>query len=203
MAVGSIGYTPDNPERERENLPCNGGIIFLNITDPTNMRSTGCAAGDYYVHDAECLVYRGPDKRFYGREICYAYAEDTITIFDVTNKVGNLTTIISRVSYEGAQFVHQGAVLDAQNQEYIVVDDEFDELQGLIEGDPSRQHPTTRIFDIRDLVNPKYTGSFKGKYFTTDHNQYVYGGYLYQYVLVNSLARLCSLVQRASDSACC
>lgn len=40
-------------------MPCNGGLIFLNITDPSNMRATGCAAGDYYVHDAQCVVYRG------------------------------------------------------------------------------------------------------------------------------------------------
>ena len=62
------------------------------------------------------------------------------------------------------------------------MDDEIDELMGLIEGDDVRQRPTTRIFDIRDLQNPKLTGFFRGKYPATDHNQYVYDGYAYQYV---------------------
>lgn len=162
MAVGSIGYNPDDPSRERENLHCNGGIIFLNITDPAQMHSIGCAAGDNYVHDAQCLLYRGPDKRYQNVEICYAFAEDTITIFDVTNRIGNSTTIISRTTYEGAQFVHQGVFLDINNQEYLIMDDEIDELMGLVEGNVGRQHPTTRIFDIRDLEKPKLTGIFKG-----------------------------------------
>lgn len=52
-------------------MPCRGGLIFLDVSDPTNVTSPGCAAGDGYVHDAECLVYRGPDTKYYGRDICY------------------------------------------------------------------------------------------------------------------------------------
>ena len=26
-----------------------------------------------YVHDAQCIVYRGPDKKYYGRDLCYGY----------------------------------------------------------------------------------------------------------------------------------
>lgn len=59
----------------RGDLPCRGGLIYLNMTDPANPWSPGCAAGDGYVHDAECLVYRGPDKKYEGRDICYAYNE--------------------------------------------------------------------------------------------------------------------------------
>lgn len=160
-------------------MPCNGGLIFLDISDPTNMRSTGCASADHYVHDAECLVYRGPDTRYYGRDICYGYNEDTITIFDVTNKIGNQTKIISRISYEGAEYIHQGAVLDKNNQEYLIMDDEYDEQEGVV-GPATNKKPTTHIFDIRDLENPKYTGFFQGKFNSIDHNQYVIDGYVYQ-----------------------
>ncbi|KAL3419706.1 hypothetical protein PVAG01_08204 [Phlyctema vagabunda] len=177
MAVGSVGGNVTT--RVRTNMPCNGGIIFLNITDPTNMHSTGCAAGDFYVHDAQCLVYRGPDKRYQGREICYAYNEDTITIYDVTNKIGNTTTIIARFSYEGAEYIHQGIVLDERNQEFLIMDDEYDESRGTI-GPATNKKPTTHIFDIRDLENPKYTGYFQGKYNSIDHNQYIIDGYAYQ-----------------------
>lgn len=73
IAAGSVGG--NETIRVRGNLPCRGGLIFLNMTDPANPWSPGCAAGDGYVHDAECLVYRGPDKRYEGRDICYGYNE--------------------------------------------------------------------------------------------------------------------------------
>jgi len=57
LAVGSVGGNVTT--RVRENMPCNGGLIFLDISDPSNMKSTGCAAADFYVHDAQCVVYRG------------------------------------------------------------------------------------------------------------------------------------------------
>jgi choice-of-anchor B domain-containing protein len=177
IAVGSVGG--NETIRVRGNLPCRGGLIFLNITDPTNPWSPGCAAGDGYVHDAQCLVYRGPDSRYQGRDICYAYNEDTLTIYDVTNKVGNTTNIISITSFSGAEYVHQGVVNDEQNQEYLFLDDEFDERDATI-GPMTQGLPTTHIFDIRDLQNPHYTGNYAGKRRAIDHNQYVVDGNLYQ-----------------------
>lgn len=34
--------------------------------------------------------------------------QDTITIYDVTNKVGNTTNIISITTFPGAEYIHQG-----------------------------------------------------------------------------------------------
>lgn len=59
---------------------CRAGLIFLNVTDPSNPINEGCASEDGYVHDAQCLIYKGPDKRYQGREICYGYNEDALTI---------------------------------------------------------------------------------------------------------------------------
>ncbi|KAF2035380.1 hypothetical protein EK21DRAFT_96641 [Setomelanomma holmii] len=73
MAVGSVGG--NETIRVRGDLSCRGGIIFINMTNPSNPVSPGCAAGDGYVHDAQCLVYY------------------------VTDKVGNMTNIISITSY--------------------------------------------------------------------------------------------------------
>jgi choice-of-anchor B domain-containing protein len=177
MAVGSVGG--NETIRVRGDLPCRGGLIFLNMTDPSNPTSPGCAAGDGYVHDAECLVYRGPDKRYQGRDICYGYNEDTLTIYDVTNKVGNVTNIISITSYPGAEYVHQGVVNDEQNQEYIFLDDEFDERDATV-GPMTKGLPSTHILDIRDLENPHYAGVYHGKRRAIDHNQYMVDGFLYQ-----------------------
>ncbi|TKX24082.1 hypothetical protein C1H76_3650 [Elsinoe australis] len=177
IAAGSV--RGNSTTRTRENLPCGGGLIFINMTDPTKPTTPGCAAADGYVHDAECLVYRGPDKRYQGRDICYGYNEDTMTIYDVTNKIGNTTKIISRTSYVGARYIHQGAVLDRQNQEFIVLDDELDERDAT-EGPATNKLPTTYILDIRDLEKPKVTGFYQGKTRSIDHNQYVIDGYNYQ-----------------------
>lgn len=177
MAVGSVGG--NETIRVRDELPCRGGIIFLNMTDPANPTSPGCAAGDGYVHDAQCLVYRGPDERYWERDICYAYNEDTLTIYDVTDKVGNVTNIISITSFPGAEYVHQGVVNNETWQEYIFLDDEFDERDAKV-GPMTQGLPTTHIFDIRDLENPFYSGNYEGPRRAIDHNQYIYDGYSYQ-----------------------
>lgn len=59
---------------------CRSGLIFIDLSDPSNPTSPGCASGDGYVHDAQCLVYHGPDTEFEGRDICYGYNEDTLTM---------------------------------------------------------------------------------------------------------------------------
>lgn len=59
---------------------CASGLIFIDLSDPSSPTSPGCAAGDGYVHDAQCLVYRGPDAAYVGRDICYGYNEDTLTM---------------------------------------------------------------------------------------------------------------------------
>jgi hypothetical protein len=35
---------------------CRSGLIFFDLKDPARPTSLGCAAGDGYVHDAQCLV---------------------------------------------------------------------------------------------------------------------------------------------------
>lgn len=47
-------------------------------------------------------MYRGPDERYDGKDICYGYNEDSLTIYDVTDK-SNVTNIISRTSYFGGK----------------------------------------------------------------------------------------------------
>ncbi len=59
---------------------CASGLIFIDLKDPSSPKTLGCASGDGYVHDAQCLVYRGPDRKYSGRDICYGYNEDTLTM---------------------------------------------------------------------------------------------------------------------------
>ncbi|KAH0346116.1 hypothetical protein KCU83_g7541, partial [Aureobasidium melanogenum] len=161
------------------NSTCRAGLIFIDVSDISKPVSPGCAGQDGYVHDAECLVYRGPNKRYFGRDICYGYNEDTLTIYDVTDKTGvNASKIISRTPYVSASCSHQGAVLDRNWQEYLVLDDELDEEDRA--GPAADQYPVTYIFDIRDLEKPVNTGHYKSRQKAIDHNQYVHDGLVFQ-----------------------
>ncbi|KAK6828153.1 hypothetical protein PG987_011494 [Apiospora arundinis] len=155
---------------------CGSGLTFIDLSDPTKPFSPGCAPGDGYVHDAQCIVYRGPDEKYNGRDICYGYNEDTLTIYDVTDK--NTTNIISRTGYEGSAFTHQGWVLDKEWQEYLVLDDEYDEYDKTSTG--VSQRPLTYFWDIKSLEAPKLTGSYRHARKGIDHNQFVVDGFAYQ-----------------------
>ena len=66
---------------------CSGGVHMVNVQNPEDARSTpGCVSNDGYVHENQCVVYHGPDTTYTGREICFNYNTDTLTIVDVTNK---------------------------------------------------------------------------------------------------------------------
>jgi choice-of-anchor B domain-containing protein len=56
------------------------GMVFFDLTDPANPKSLGGTGVDGYVHDAQCLVYRGPDEKYNGTDICYGYDEDSLTM---------------------------------------------------------------------------------------------------------------------------
>lgn len=155
---------------------CYSGLIWIDLSDPANPTSPGCAAEDYFVQDAQCLVYRGPDERYTGHDICYGFNEDTLTIYDVTNITA--ATIVSRNTYVGSQYTHQGVVLDPNDQSYLVLGDERDETDGI---EPAADGFTvTYIWDIRDLQVPIQTGIFKSSVRAIDHNQYVHNGLSFQ-----------------------
>ncbi|CRK47571.1 hypothetical protein BN1723_007628 [Verticillium longisporum] len=139
---------------------CKSGLIFVDLKDPSNPKRLGCNGQDGYVHDAQCLTYHGPDTKYEGHQICYGYNEDTLTIYDVTDKANS--KILSVTSYEGASYTHQGWVLDVNWQEYLLMDDEYDETDGL--NPASDGYPVTYIWDIRSLEAPKNTGIYKGEF---------------------------------------
>ena len=63
--------------------------------------------------------------------------------------------MISKTSYIGVTYTHQGSVLDAEWQEYLVMDDEYDEEENLDSNNPALDlFPVTYIWDIRNLEKP-------------------------------------------------
>jgi len=156
---------------------CGGGLHMINIQDPMNPTFEGCFAdpstgrsGTGYSHDAQCVVYDGPDTEYQGREICVGSNETAISVADVTNK--DSTVAISTASYPDYGYVHQGW-FDEQ-QRYFYQNDELDEAQGKAE------HTRTLVWDMQDLDNPKLVNQFMLPEKSIDHNLYVDGSTMYQ-----------------------
>lgn len=64
---------------------CSGGLYMVDITNPTKPTYAGCFAVDGYVHDAQCVIYSGPDSKYKGKEICFCFDTDTVTIVNYIN----------------------------------------------------------------------------------------------------------------------
>lgn len=154
---------------------CRAGLWMIDVSDPSNPTDAGCVSEDGYVHDAQCVIYNGVDEQYNGREICFNYNEDTLTIVDVTSK--SRPKQISRITYSGATYTHQGWIADKEMR-YLLLDDELDEMQQT--GPAKDQHTTTYIVDISDLANPTFTGIYKSPVKSIDHNQYIIDGISYQ-----------------------
>ncbi len=156
---------------------CGGGLHMINIQDPMNPTFEGCFAdpstgrsGTGYVHDAQCVVYNGPDADYQGREICVGSNETALSIADVTNK--DSAYAVSTGSYPDYGYVHQGW-FDEQ-QRYFYQNDELDEAQGKAE------RTRTLVWDLKDLDNPKLVNEFMLPEESIDHNLYVEGSTMYQ-----------------------
>jgi len=152
---------------------CSGGLLVVDISNPLNPQYAGCFSADGYTHDTQCVIYRGPDRRFQGNEICFAYNEDTVTIVDVTDK--NNMHMLSRVFYYGNSYCHQGWLNFAQT--HIFVDDELDEIDATFD---KSGKTVTYIWDVTNLGEPLNTGIFQSPVVSIDHNLYVRDGYIYQ-----------------------
>ena len=142
---------------------CNSGLHAIDVHDPLNPQFAGCFGDDGYVHDAQCVVYNGPDADYQGHEVCFCYNEDTLTIVDVEDKCD--MKLVSRVPYDQAYYTHQGWL--TEDQTYMLMNDEVDEMNS---SDPRTR---TLVWNVEDLDAPKHTGSFFSEKHATDHNLYI------------------------------
>jgi len=148
---------------------CNSGLHMVNINDPINPLFSGCFGDDGYVHDTQCVNYTGPDTNYIGKEICFCYNEDTLTIVDVTNKETPIA--VSITNYNDAQYTHQGWLFPGNG--YLLLNDELDELLG--------DEPTTRtlLWDVHLLDAPFHVSSYYATEKVIDHNLYIKGDRAY------------------------
>ena len=126
-----------------------GGLHILDISTPTAPTLTGSFAEDGYTHDAQIVVYNGPDAQHVGKEIAFAFNENTVAVVDVTN-AGD-PVMLSNTGYSGSAYTHQGWL--TEDQRYLLVNDENDE---------GSVNTRTYIFDCLDLDAPVLIGTHVG-----------------------------------------
>jgi len=155
---------------------CGGGLHMVDARDPVRPTFAGCyhdagsAGSRGYTHDAQCLVYRGPDDRYRGRQICVGANESEINIADVTDKSSPVT--LARMSYPNVSYAHQGWFDDEQR--YFYTNDETDELDGTVAG------TRTIVWDLTELDDPVVAHEYIGPVMASDHNLYVVGDRMYE-----------------------
>ena len=156
---------------------CGGGLHMINIQDPKNPQFAGCFAdintgrrGTGYSHDAQCVIYNGPDTEHRGKEICLGSNETALSIADVTDKANPIA--IAMAPYPKVAYAHQGWL--TEDHRYFYMNDEGDEPQGLVEG------TRTIVWDVQDLDEPVVVNEYIAEVQSTDHNLYVRGNLMYQ-----------------------
>lgn len=146
-----------------------GGLVIMDLNaDPTDPPNVGNWP-DAYIHDA--VVHQYADGPFAGREIVFAATGDVgLTIIDATDKA-DVFTLATR-TYPNLDFAHACWLDD--DQKYLYLGDELDEF-----GDPNIPS-TTYIFDVEDIENPTFSGSFTNGLDAVDHNLMGRGNLLFE-----------------------
>jgi len=163
---------------------CGGGLHMINIQDPIHPAFAGCFShtgtgrqGTGYTHDAQCVVYHGPDTEHHGQEICFGANETAISIADVTDK--KAPKALAQAAYPNVGYAHQGWL--TEDQHYFFLDDELDEIQKKVNG------TRTLIWDVSDLDDPQLVKEYYSGNKSTDHNLYIKGNLMYQSNYVSGL----------------
>ncbi len=156
---------------------CGGGLHMINIEDPKQPIFVGCfsdvstgRASTGYSHDAQCVVYEGPDEQYAGREICFGSNETAVSIADVTNKRNPVA--VSLATYPNVGYTHQGWL--TEDHRFFYMNDELDEAAGTVDG------TRTLIFDVQELDDPILVDEYIHDTDAIDHNLYIVGDRMYQ-----------------------
>ena len=155
---------------------CGRGAHIVDIGEPLAPEFAGCFAHrgtgrelTGTTHDAQCVLYHGPDEAYRGREICLSANETAISVADLTDKRNPNPIAIAHYPFLG--YAHQGWL--TEDHRYFYSSDELDEIAGLVEGQ------RTLIWDVSDLDDPIMVKEYLVPAGGPEHNLYVHGDRLY------------------------
>lgn len=156
------------------NMTCTqGGLHIIDLSNPATPVYAGCFDDEAYTHDAQCVIYNGPDSDYEGKEICFnsnSYQNNNaVVIVDVNDKAN--PSLISRTDYNNSQYTHQGWL--TEDHKYFITNDELDELN-------FGTNTKTFIWNVQDLDNPVLIGTYEHAGKSIDHNLYIVDKYVYE-----------------------
>ena len=146
----------------------NGGPHFINIANPLNPTPAGGYSNSGYTHDAQVIIYDGPDADYQGQEIYVGSNENQVVIVNVTNK--NNPQLISTINYGSVDYTHQSWL--TEDRSFLLIGDELDE-------NAFGFNTRTIVANVADLDNPFYFFQYFGNIASIDHNGYVKGDRYY------------------------
>lgn len=120
-----------------------GGPHVVNIQNPLNPIFSFGRSIDGYCHDAQIVIYNGPDTDHAGQEIFIGANETKVVIINVTDKSNPIT--LSNFTYSSTAYTHQAWL--TTDQKYLILGDEEDEISF---GNNTR----SLMVDVNDLDNP-------------------------------------------------
>ncbi len=151
-----------------------GAYRIYDLTNPVVPRLvTPSPTGAGYMHDSASMLITDNRTTQCANahnpcEVLVDFNVTSVDLWDVTDKAAPVR--LSTTTYPSATYVHSG--WPTEDQRYIVVHDELDELQRSL---------NTQIYtlDVGDLRTPSLVTSYTGGTTTTDHNGYTVGNRYY------------------------
>lgn len=145
-----------------------GGPHVVNIQNPTNPVFSFGYASQNYTHDAQIIIYNGPDADHIGKEIYFGANETKVVIIDVTNKSNPI--LLSTFNYSNVGYSHQGWL--TTDSKYWILGDELDETNFGF-------NTKSVIIDVSNLDAPVLKGNYFGTTPSIDHNGYTLNNEFY------------------------
>ena len=145
-----------------------GGLHAIDISNPAAPSVAGTNDGPY-THDAQVVLYDGPDTDYAGKEVAFCFnGSGGVAIVDVTDKSDMVQ--IAAFNYSQSAYTHQGWL--SEDGRFLYFNDELDESNY---GNGTR----TYIADVSDLDAPVVIGFYEADNTSVDHNLYVRGNKIF------------------------
>ncbi|WP_245916247.1 choice-of-anchor B family protein [Aureicoccus marinus] len=182
-----IGYA--YPVGTDRNDTYQGGVHFVDVSNPESPSPGGGYGGSGYTHDAQVITYNGPDQVYLGREIFVGANENEVVFVDITDKSN--PQFISSVTYADIGYTHQGWF--TEDHRFFLLGDELDETG------PTGYRSRTIVFNVSNLDNPVNHYEYQGPTNAIDHNGYVLGDkfYLANYTAGVRIIDISNIAQRS------
>ncbi|WP_320814969.1 choice-of-anchor B family protein [Flavobacterium sp.] len=162
-AIGTRTYVPGS-----SGVSNGGGPHIINIQTPATPVFVNEYNAQGYSHDAQIVVYNGPDTEHVGKQLYFGSNENKVVVVDVTNKLAPV--LISSFTYTNTAYTHQGWLTG--NHKYFLLGDEVDEQTFGF-------NTKTVIVDMSNLDAPVLKWNYSGQTAAIDHNGYTKGNDFY------------------------